>query len=118
MTQSRKQALTELRDKVAAGNKSNGAKVASAFSESKDLRQIIIWHMDAFNGSLDAAKALHEAVSPGHRVQLSQTDDGEWLCNIAPDMGAQVVETVFHQDPARAWLLAILEALIAQEPDT
>ena len=66
----------------------------------------------AFNGSLDAAKALHEAVLPG------------WIGNFGTDGFAKVakggrVQTVMEvarvdDNPARAWLIAILRALIAQ----
>ena len=66
----------------------------------------------AFNGSLDAAKALHEAVLPG------------WMGSFATDGFARVAKgghvlTVMeccHIDnsPARAWLICILRALIAQ----
>jgi len=67
----------------------------------------------AYNGSLDAAKALHEAVLPG------------WIGSFATDGFARVAKggnvlTVMqsaHIDglPARAWLLAILRALSAGE---
>ena len=70
----------------------------------------------AFNGSLDAAKALHEAVLPGWFPGVSQNiHSGEWL--------AWVQDKVTHHfsrsgaDPARSWLIAILRALIAT-PDT
>jgi hypothetical protein len=69
--------------------------------------------MKAYNGSLDAAKALHEAVLP------------EWHWNVSKDGVARIVipsrlrtiPTVGRSDSstARAWLLAILKALIAGE---
>jgi hypothetical protein len=68
---------------------------------------------NAYNGSLDAAKALHEAVLP------------EWHWNVSKDGVARIVipsrlrtiPTVGRSDssPARAWLIAILKALIAGE---
>ena len=64
----------------------------------------------AFGGSLDAAKALHDAVLPGWDYILGNT------CNsltIHARVGPH--EEEFSDNLARAWLLAILRALIAQE---
>lgn len=64
----------------------------------------------AYNGSLDAAKDLHDALLPGWKV-TTIIDARSHVC----------VESVSHtgcalsDNPARAWLLAILRALIAQE---
>lgn len=66
----------------------------------------------AYVGSLDAAKALHEAVLPG------------WWYNLAPNYvhvfpahenGDQDAFTGLSGIPARAWLIAIIKELIAQE---
>lgn len=64
----------------------------------------------AYHGSLDAAKALHEAVLPG------------WGWTFPHSEKCTLVHSDFleqhghhHNNPARAWLLAILKALIAQE---
>ncbi len=105
MTQTRKEALIELRDKVKAGEWPQGSawKVFGIGVTGRAER--------AYNGSLDAAKALHEAVLPG------------WIYNIAPgfahvipphDNGDQEAHTGLSETLARAWLLAILEALIAK----
>ena len=64
----------------------------------------------AYNGSLDAAKALHEAALDGwswsaphqERFTLCHTDFYE-------QNGSH------HTNPARAWLIAIIKALIAKE---
>lgn len=64
----------------------------------------------AFSGSLDAAKALHDAVLPGW--EWRGRDDGRWwVWRTASDL--QVGEA--DGNPARAWLIAILKALIAEE---
>ena len=73
-----------------------------------DLHTDLCWK--SFNGSLDAAKALHEAVLPGWiyligsqiaSVSMSDHEDPRWW-------------NVMHNgNPARAWLIAILRALIA-----
>ena len=111
---SRKQALAELIAKVEAGDFP---------TKWGDLNAADVAHMSyglpmkgsawgAFHGSLDAAKALHEAVLPG------------WIYNLAPgfahvlpphDNGDQEALTGLSDYPARAWLLAILRALHAQE---
>lgn len=64
----------------------------------------------AYNGSLDASKALHEAVLPG------------WWCEIRMSTRPRAVVGYIDaasegQDdtPARSWLIAILRSLIAQE---
>ena len=66
----------------------------------------------AYNGSLDAAKALHDAVLPGWiylirsqvvGVSSSDHDDPVWY------------NKIHTGTPARAWLLAIVRALIAKE---
>lgn len=64
----------------------------------------------AFDGSLDAAKALHEAVLPGAGYLIGNLS----ACVTHDDrrLGGYAVKS---DDPARAWLLAILRALIAQE---
>jgi hypothetical protein len=71
--------------------------------------------LDAYNGSLEAAKRLHDALLPGDaRVNdLSQDGNGRWwiviACNVEPHY--------FYgndDNPARAWLLAILRAVKAK----
>jgi hypothetical protein len=76
--------------------------------------------MDAYCGSLDATKALHDAVLP--RVNQYTIDEGPSGCGcsivIWPNGLSGDLELEFEgydDHPARAWLLAILEALIAQE---
>lgn len=71
----------------------------------------------AFDGSLDAAFALHEALLPGWRVHKMGEDDntgsGWWafLCTrYAPLLESKAYD---QPNPARAWLLAILRAVEA-----
>lgn len=75
---------------------------------------------DAFSGSLDAAKALHEALLPGCS-QYSIVTDPTCLCaKVAwwPDglsgSACYQGEGWHEANPARAWLLAILRAYRAQ----
>lgn len=67
----------------------------------------------ALNGSLDAAKELHDELLPGqHWVIGMSAKTGEATADIA---GMDPIEgTVRMADPARAWLLAILKAYRAQ----
>ena len=77
-----------------------------------------------YEGSLDAAKALHEAVLPGWRWRKASLPHKP-LCvevispvlSILPEEDWAGFETHEgdYNDPARAWLVAILKALIAQE---
>jgi hypothetical protein len=109
----RKDALTELLAKVEAGIEPNTDDVWDSFVESNSfVRSSCLKILPAFHGSLDAAKALHEAVLP------------EWTRSVdatAPEMGIEVAlhgpKSIFKGDhqptEARAWLIAILKALIA-----
>ena len=123
MTQTRKDALIELRDKVKAGIDPNESAAAMPCQRTTDLTYL------AFRGSLDAAKALHEAVLPGWAIsRLTDWPSVGASCEIWGTHEGKDGERWHHHTDgraradahtlARAWLLAILEALIAQEPDT
>lgn len=61
----------------------------------------------AYHGSLDAAKALHEALLPGWR--WTRHHDGEievWATGVLSRRWGRSDD----KDPARAWLLAVLKA--------
>jgi hypothetical protein len=66
----------------------------------------------AYTGSLDAAKALHEAVLPKRYWKIGEWD-GAWTVNI-PFTMTKVIEATSEESPARAWLIAILKALISE----
>lgn len=124
----RKQTLTELREKVAAGDDS-GFRMANraVFSTpcqdmNLQLREENCRH--AYKGSLDAALALHNAVLPGWTLdQMNEwhahgKSAGWYVCLIRhSDPKIRSRGGDFDIPPARAWLLAILSALIAQEED-
>jgi hypothetical protein len=123
----RKTALIELRDKVKAGGSIWPAELDGTELADRPFG-------DAYNGSLDAAKALHESVLPGWVVY----EMGWWPCIPVRLNQPKARFTLWqtHVDsqgerwhgsgdkrasgecdtPARAWLLAIIEALIAEEP--
>ena len=115
----RKQALQDLRDKVAAGACDHGSFIVMG----KPMDGIMAHH--AYDGSLDAAKALHNAVLPGCSQYSIVTDPTClkvsvcWWPNGLSEKTERHGEGWGHPDQeARAWLLAILSALIAQQTDT
>jgi hypothetical protein len=69
-------------------------------------------------GSLDAAKALHEVLLPGWAPSVGQNvHHGYWFAHVMRSENGAVSHDYSAQsdNPARAWLLAIIRALIAQE---
>ena len=128
-------ALTELRAKVANGT----AKPFSIFNKYDTTWEPLYPNArdasNAYFGSLDAAKSLHEAVLPGWFVTITRLckewdgsterfEPDDWRVELSDGVRGRWdddadVETGFHSadnaDPARAWLLAILDALIAKE---
>jgi hypothetical protein len=74
-----------------------------------------LWHsaMEAYCGSIDAAKALHDAVLPGWGYCVKHFTNGQPRAAVAHyPYSAQYTEA---DSPARAWLLAILRAMHAME---
>ena len=70
----------------------------------------------AYGGSLDAAKELHERLVPDEGWSISETGDASlWPPGSIDEQNAGVIEARCDDNPARAWLLAILDALIAEE---
>lgn len=65
--------------------------------------------LSAYNGSIDAAKALHEALLPGCMWQRQPTGQFNIFDSDADEIGYGVSD-----NPARAWLLAILKAYRSQ----
>ena len=75
--------------------------------------------LSAYDGSLDAAKSLHEAVLPGWRISFGQNVwSGKWFATMMTVNGRNIEGLDFSgespDNPARAWLLAILRALHSQ----
>lgn len=90
----RKQAMTDLLVKVEAGEYAPQAMRVRAGLKDSSVAAFTL----AFDGSLDAAQALHEAVLPG--VEWPEITD---------------VDQRPSGNPARAWLIAILKALITKD---
>lgn len=105
--------MSALKDLIAA--------VEADSTETLAWRQIFGWDETlnadaALKGSLDAAKALHEAVLPGWGVSLQTADGFGYVMLFAQDP-ARKTDTVENAIPARAWLLAILKALESKNAD-
>ena len=118
----RKQALQDLRDKVAEGERFIDSEIVGVFGVFGPPEDGEPWDArSAYNGSLDAAKALHEAVLPGWSILLHGghwgVQDYAFEINRAFKGGGRAKHVGRSEDPARAWLIAILKALIAQEPE-
>ena len=94
----RKEALAELISEVEAGMWP-GTNILHKIDDNYGFNA---WR--AYAGSLDAAKALHEAVLPGQ----------DWSISPSKSYAGNGFKGE-SKDPARAWLLAILRALHAQE---
>lgn len=111
MTNTDTAALTALLQRVEAGEHPGETILALGSQMNIDNGQL------AFHGSLDAAKALHEAVTPYPDVDIQYRLFGG-LCDVMiyDVAGGQAQGTSTH-GIARAWLIAILRALIAT-PDT
>ena len=80
---------------------SNGESAASMLS-------------DAYHGSLDAAKALHEAVLPGWWKTIWGGPDEMGVEVTKVDSRSRKKHFAKGPCPARAWLLAIIKAKIAE----
>lgn len=66
--------------------------------------------LGALDGSLDAAKRLHDALLPGWEWLVRSR--GDYACVYEPEeLGDKDAEAIIIGRPARAWLLAILRAL-------
>ncbi len=105
-------ALISLKEKVEAG-----AEFDWGFCENPArLAFPVMWGvaMRAYEGSLDAAKALHESVLPGRGTAIN-TERG-YVAIYGKGIAGKCDAACFD-NPARAWLLAILSALIAMETD-
>lgn len=63
---------------------------------------------DAYNGSLDAARALHGALLPGWDVDIDIRHIMSDVWIFSPKEYRNIIVT--NENPARAWLLAILKA--------
>ena len=127
----RKQALEALRDQVKAGVKYetmghtimcqkafpkpddfDGSR--EAYANSSAQLAILVWR----NDDLNATKALHDAVLPGRHFNVATEANMQGFYATASPKQWGNSFVACSETPARAWLLAILEALISETPDT
>ena len=107
-----KEALAELIEKVEAGEPSKVETWFAALGVEYYLAR------DAAGGSLDTAKALHEAVLPGWPYTIENVTGQNYRA--WTDKSRNLRRPGFSDRgpcPARAWLIAILRALYTQEKD-
>lgn len=102
-------ALNKLIDAVEAGT-SDRQDLLHMIDKAmpQDNRGCMATAHQAYNGSLDAALALHEALLPGWAPGMSKNvHHGHWFAWVQnKDREADATS----EKPARAWLLAILRA--------
>lgn len=110
------QALQRLLDAVEAGRVGQFRNLDSEFGHGNGIHA-----KRAYNGSLDAAKALHDALLPGwiNRMDLCGQGAGVSVCHVElsdweTDF-AICVDNAPVDNPARAWLIAIIRAVMAGE---
>ena len=111
----RKEALAELIGNVEAGTFPGDATTQELFGVAPPTR-LMVYAYEAFGGSLDAAKALHEAVLPGWPYTIENVTGQNYRA--WTDKSRNLRRPGFSDRgpcPARAWLLAILRALYAQD---
>jgi len=115
------EALTELAAKVEAGCIPKRDLVSAAFAHRDEkykgfrLGELIHWIMQPDDiRAMGAARALHEAVLPGWDIQITTYEDDSFEASVARPMEVRTYDGV-SMYMARAWLLAIIRALIAEE---
>jgi hypothetical protein len=111
------EALKELTAKVEAGDDYSALSIVKVFGKFGAPNEGNSWMArNAIHGSLDAAKTLHDAVLPGWCWNIDDNIEGTlakvWESIVPPQVYYHGAD--FGDNPARAWLLAILRALIAQ----
>ena len=110
----RKQALEDLIAKVEVGDIAKAPFWKVWVPEGQD-GNLAYTAKQAASGSLDAAKALHEAVLCADDPQYGYLVGPMYARIVHPSCGT--VCDAQSNNPARAWLLAILRALHSMEPD-
>ena len=126
-------ALQRLHDAMVEGRKPDNDTIIAAFGCRRlengwDATALIGWIMaPADIRAMGAAKALHEALVPGWAIdRMAWWPGGHWAFHLLgtgePDHNgdrwhghADGHVEASDADPARAWTLAIIKALMAQE---
>ena len=109
----RKEALSELIAKVEAGH--DWSQVSGTLTmHALGMDHVAIFGK-ALDGSLDAAKALHEAVLPGWSATVDMLGGCDMFSECGDDEWEWRITETCADSPTRAWLLAILRTLHALE---
>ena len=112
--------MTEALDKLIAAVEAGDLTVDGAPALSMEMSGIVyaalgddLWAtcVDAFDGSLDSAVALKDALLPGWMMQIIDTYDGEVMVNLKQKCTQYTIDSTFGPSPARALLLATLRAV-------
>lgn len=107
------EALRALEQKVSAGDLERYApEFERAFYALHKNMDHVYSANDAYHGSLDAALSLHQAVLPNWETTIYFDTGGAKVELGGPNCVTKIGEDA---DPARAWLLAIIRALITME---
>lgn len=111
------EALKELAAEVEAGmfRPAFAGLERTAFPGMEGGNSLIRHHIRcAYHGSLDAAKALHDAMVPGWDIQITTYDDDTFEASVSHPRKVETYDGV-SSCMARAWLLAIIRAMIAED---
>jgi hypothetical protein len=112
----RKDALTNLLAKIEAGNRityDDTDRVCSILIPKATMVDASMFKEACMGDSLDAAKALHDVVL-GIGFNYSIHKDSASVMTWAHTVEGKTINA-YNASPARAWLIAILKALIAGE---
>ncbi|WP_299945266.1 hypothetical protein [uncultured Ruegeria sp.] len=110
------QALKTLHDKVEARTASY-SDFSNYFKPVLTDTEHVHWGTiakSADSGSLDAAKALMDAVLPGWVISIGTENNGEFHVIVGSVSDTSNYAEAFNANLARAWLLAIIRALLSQ----
>lgn len=112
--------MGEAMDKLIAAVEAGDLTVDGAPALSIEMSGIVyaalgddLWAdcVDAFDGSLDSAVALKDALLPGWMMQIIDTYDGEVMVNLKQKCTQHTIDNTFGPSAARALLLATLRAV-------
>ena len=103
------QAMQRLLDAVEAGRVGQFRNLDSEFGHGNGIHA-----KRAYNGSLDAAKALHEALLPGWDLLITTYEDGLFEVSVSEPLVVKTYDGL-SEIIARAWLIAIIRAVMAGE---
>lgn len=104
----RKEALTDLLAKVDEGALNRWSTANTPLTSPQKF-----FIQRAYNGSLDAARALHEAVLPGWDYEIVSRGSRR-TAHVYPDPLGRDISSGKSENPARAWLIAVVKALISE----